>query len=75
MLSICTLNENGRFCIVGDVFDTVVDVGLISIIDEITCVLSIQAEQTYGHDKMRHFLREEYCFKRNHFNATDNPSI
>ena len=31
------------------------------------------AEETCGQDKMRHFLREKACFKRNHFVASGNP--
>ena len=47
------------FCIVGD--DGVlgvVGVGLVSIVDEIVSVFPTSAEQTCGHDKMRHFLQE-----------------
>ena len=59
------------FCIVGDdgFFGVVVCVGLVSIMS----VFATSAEQTCGHDKMRHFLREESCFKRNHFVAIGNP--
>ena len=57
------------FCIVGD--DGVS--GLVSIIDELVRVFPTSAEGTCGHDKMRHFLREKACFKRNHFVATGNP--
>ena len=62
------------FCIVGDdgFFGVVVGVGLVLIIDEIVRVFPTSAEQTCGHDKMRHFLRKEACFKRNHFVATCN---
>ena len=49
-------------------FLCVVDgVGLVSIIDEIVCVFPTNAEQTCRHDKMRHVLREEACFKCNDF--------
>ena len=63
------------FCIVGDdgVSGVVVGVGLVSIIDEIVRVVTTSAEQTFWHDEMRQFLREEACFKRNHFVATGNP--
>ena len=45
------------FCIVGDDGSFgVVGVGFVSIIDEIVSVFSTSAEQTCGHDKMRHFL-------------------
>ena len=54
-------------------FGVVVGVCLVSIIDEIVSVFPISAEQTCVHDKMRHFLREEACFKRNHFVAAGNP--
>ena len=36
-------------------------------------VFPTSAEESCGHDKMRHFLREKACFKRNHFVATGNP--
>ena len=60
------------FCVVGDggFIGIVVGVGLVSLIDEIVCVFPTIAEQTCGHDKMKHFLREEACFKRNHCVAT-----
>ena len=63
------------FCIVGDdgVSGVVVGVGLVSIIDEIVCVFPTSAEETCGHDKMRHFHQEKACFKRIHFVATGNP--
>ena len=56
-------------------FGVVVAVGvcLVSMIDEIVSVFPTSAGQTCVHDKMRHFLREEDCFKRNHFVAADNP--
>ena len=38
-------------------------------------VFPTTAELTCGHDKMRHFLREEACFKHNHLVATGNSSI
>ena len=61
------------FCVVGDdgVFGLVVGVGLVSIIDDIVRVFPTNAEQTCGHDKMRHFFREDACFKRSHFVATE----
>ena len=63
------------FCIVGDdgVSGVVVGVGLVSIIDEIVRVFPTSAEQMCGHDKMKHVLLEEACFKRGHFVATGNP--
>ena len=74
MTSVCAyLRVGGEFdvcvVVVGDdgVFCVVVRVGLVSIIDEIVRVFPTSAEQTCRHDKMRHFLREEACFKRNHF--------
>ena len=48
------------FCIVADdqgVLGVVVGVGLLSIIDGLVRVFPTRAEQTCGHDKMRHFLR------------------
>ena len=57
------------FCVVGDGGFIGIVVG-VSLIDEIVCVFSASAEQTCGHDKMKHFLREEACFKRNHCVAT-----
>ena len=51
----------------------VVGVGLVSLIDEIVSVFPTSAEEMCGHDKMRHFLREEACCKRNHVVATGNP--
>ena len=53
----------------------VVGVSLVSIIEEIVRVFPTSAKQTCGHGKMWRFLREEACFKRNHFVATSNPSI
>ena len=52
------------FCTAGDdvFFGVVVGVGLVSIIDEIVSDFATSAQQTCGHDKMRHFLREEACF-------------
>ena len=60
------------FCIVGDdfFFGVVVGDDVVSIIDETVRVM--QNKQTCRHDKMRHFLREEACFKRNHFVSTGN---
>ena len=65
------------FCTVGDdgFFGVIVGVGFVSITDELVCVSPTSAEQTCGHDKMRHFLREEACVKRNHVVATGNPQI
>ena len=54
----------------GGFFGIVVGVGLVSLIDEIVYVFTTEAEHTCGHDKMKHFLREEACFKRNHCVAT-----
>ena len=64
------------FCIVSDdgVFGVVGGVVLDSIIDEIVSVFPTSAEQTCGYDKMKHFLHEEACSKRNHFVATGNPA-
>ena len=75
MISMCALSENGCsvLLVMMMVFGDDDGVGLVSIIVEIVRVFSTSAEQTYGHDKMRHFLREEACFKRNHFVATGNP--
>ena len=63
------------FCVVAGDGGVGVSVGVVwvSIIDEIVRVFPTSAEQTCGHDKMRHFLREEACFKRNHFVAIGNP--
>ena len=60
------------FCIVGDdvFFGVVAGVGLVSVIDQIIRVFQQVQKKTCGHDKKRHFLLEEACFKRNHLVAT-----
>ena len=63
----CALSENGCFV-------WLVMVGFLvflwSHLSTKLCVFTTEAEQTCGHDKMKHFLREEACFKRNHCVAT-----
>ena len=52
------MSENGCFVLLVMMvfFGVVVGVGVVSIIDEIVRVFPTCAEQTCGHDKMRHFM-------------------
>ena len=67
LISMCASSENWCFVLL---VMMVFRFGFSLVIDEMVRVFPISAEETCGHDKMRHFLREKACFKRNHVVAT-----
>ena len=72
---VCAFNENGCFVLFVRMGFGVLLLVSVSLSTKLCVFFPTSAQQTCGHDKMRHFLCEETCFKRNHFVVTGNPYV